>query len=121
MERQQYRAALQLLRERVANRDETVLGDVGFALSQLRLQIQKLRFARVDLRLVNRRVDLGQQFPLGHGLAIGHMQLFHLSGHLRADIDELKGLQRSNGSNRIFDITDGNFLRHRWSFVTAAR
>ena len=60
---------------------------------ELRLQVQKLRLVRLDARLVDGRVDLGQQLALLDRVAEIDVELLELAGDLGADIDVFARLQ----------------------------
>src|SRR5690606_28964824 len=70
-----------------------------------------LRLQRVDAGLARPHpvhldacIDLGEQLPLGDGIADLDVQLLELPGHLRADVDDAARLERAGGCDRVLDV-----------------
>ena len=78
--------------------------ELRLLVGELRLLVEQLRAIAVDLRLVDRRIDLGEQLSLLDDGADVHEQRLHLPGHLRADVDEVLGLERPGRGDRVFEV-----------------
>ena len=78
--------------------------ELRLLVGELRLLVEQLRLIAVDFGLVDRRVDLGEKLPGLDDRADVHVQLLQLSGDLRADIDEVLGLERPGRGDRILQV-----------------
>ena len=78
--------------------------ELRLLVGELRLLVEQLRPVAVDSRLVDRRVDLGQELSFLDDGADVHEQLLQLPGDLRADIDVVLGLERPGRGDRVLEI-----------------
>ena len=94
--------AVEILLPRELQRGELKL---RLPVGELRLLVEQLRAIAVDFGLVYRGVDLGEELPGRDDGADFHEQLLELAGDLRADVDEVLGLERSGRGDRVLEIT----------------